>query len=387
MKRINSLDILKGAIIVIMSLDHFRDYFHFEAFFFNPTDPENTNPATFFIRWITHYCAPIFAFLAGVSAYIVGNKYDQKYLSKFLLSRGVWLVFVEIVIMNFGWRFDVNFSFLVLQVIWMLGICMILLSLMIWMSKKQILISSILIIFGHNILDRFDISGNLFWAILHKLEFFKLNDLNTLGIAYPILPWIGVMSLGYYFGHYYQRNYKSDHRIKLLRLTGVLSIVGFFVLRLLNSYGNSKPWIMYDLVSQSIYSFMDPQKYPPSLSYLLMTLGPMFLLLAILELRKKTFLSNVLIVFGRVPFFFYILHVYVIHLFAMIASEIYGFGWESMILKEPIWMLPSKLQGYGFTTLTMLILWVLFVISMYPICKKFGDYKMKNKQKKWLSYL
>lgn len=118
-----------------------------------------------------------------------------------------------------------------------------------------------------------------------------------------------------------------------------------------------------------------------------MTLGPMFLLLAILELRKKTFLSNVLIVFGRVPFFFYILHVYVIHLFAMIASEIYGFGWESMILKEPIWMLPSKLQGYGFTTLTMLILWVLFVISMYPICKKFGDYKMKNKQKKWLSYL
>ena len=132
---------------------------------------------------------------------------------------------------------------------------------------------------------------------------------------------------------------------------------------------------------------MDPQKYPPSLAYLLMTLGPVFILLALLETSKKTLLSRILMVFGRVPFFFYILHIYFIHLFAMLVAEISGFGWRSMILKDPIWMLPSKLEGFGFSTFVMLLLWVCFVIFMYPICKKFGDYKINNKQKKWLSYL
>jgi len=203
MKRIDSLDILKGIIIVLMSLDHFRDYFHSEAFFFNPTDPENTNAITFFIRWVTHYCAPIFAFLAGVSAYIVGNKYNKKYLSKFLLTRGLWLVFVEIVIINFGWRFDITFSYIVLGVIWMLGICMILMSLLIWMSNKKVLIFSLLVIFGHNLLDLFDISGSFLWAMLHQQEFFKLSETSTLVVGYPLVPWIGVMSLGYFFGYYY----------------------------------------------------------------------------------------------------------------------------------------------------------------------------------------
>ena len=387
MKRINSLDILKGIIIVVMSLDHFRDYFHYEAFFFNPTDPLQTNNATFFIRWITHYCAPVFAFLAGISAFIVGNKYDKKYLSKFLLSRGVWLIFVEIVIMNFGWRFDIEFNFLVLQVIWMLGICMILLSGLIWLSLKKILIFSLFIIFGHNLLDVFDISGNFIWAVIHKLDFFNYSESKTLVVAYPIIPWVGVMSLGYFFGQFFQKEFPQDLRIKILKRVGIISIIGFFVVRFLNSYGNSKTWINYDLFSQTIYSFMDPQKYPPSLSYLLMTLGPMFLLLAVFELYKKTTFSNIFIVFGKVPFFFYILHVYFIHFFAMIAAEFSGFGWEIMILKQPIWMLPSNLEGFGFNTLLMLILWICFVAFMYPICKKFGEYKMNNKQKKWLSYL
>ena len=387
MKRINSLDILKGLIIVLMSLDHFRDYFHYEAFIFNPTDPERTNIATFFIRWITHYCAPVFAFLAGISAYIIGNKYDKKYLSKFLLSRGIWLVFVEIAIMNFGWKFDLEFNFIVLQVIWMLGICMILLSVIIWLSLRQILIFSLLIIFGHNLLDFFDISGNFIWAVIHKLEFFNYSETKTIAVVYPIIPWIGVMSLGYFFGQFYQKDFSQDLRIKILKRFGVISIIGFFIVRFLNLYGNSKTWTNYDLFSQTIYSFMDPQKYPPSVSYLLMTLGPMFLLLVVFELFKKTSLSNIFTVFGKVPFFFYILHVYFIHFFAMIATEFTGFGWQLMILKQPIVMLPSNLEGFGFNTFVMLILWICFVAFMYPICKIFGRYKMNNKQKKWLSYL
>ena len=386
MKRIDSLDILKGIIIVLMSLDHFRDYFHSEAFFFNPTDPENTNAITFFIRWVTHYCAPIFAFLAGVSAYIVGNKYNKKYLSKFLLTRGLWLVFVEIVIINFGWRFDITFSYIVLGVIWMLGICMILMSLLIWMSNKKVLIFSLLVIFGHNLLDLFDISGSFLWALLHQQEFFKLSETSTLVVGYPLVPWIGVMSLGYFFGYYYKREYNQENRIKKLKTLGLCFVGGFFLVRMVNSFGNFIPWTNYEVFSKTVFSFMNPHKYPPSLSYLLMTLGPMFLFLALLELRKKTCLSQALMVFGRVPFFFYILHIYFIHLFAMLATEIYGFGWESMILKTPIWMLPSKFEGFGFSTLWMLILWLCFVVFMYPICKKFADYKINNKQKKWLSY-
>ena len=161
-----------------------------------------------------------------------------------------------------------------------------------------------------------------------------------------------------------------------LKRVGIISIIAFFAVRFLNSYGNSKTWINYDLFSQTVYSFMDPQKYPPSLSYLLMTLGPMFLLLAVFELYKKTTFSNIFIVFGKVPFFFYILHVYFIHFFALIAVELTGFGWELMILKQPIWMLPSNLEGFGFNTLTMLLLWVCFVAFMYPMCKKFGEYKI-----------
>ena len=387
MKRIDSLDILKGAIIVLMSLDHFRDYFHLEAFYYAPTDPEYTNAATFFIRWITHYCAPVFAFLAGVSAYIVEKKYDKKYLSKFLWSRGLWLVFVEIIIMNFGWRFDIAYNYIVLQVIWMLGICMILMSLLIWLSNKRVLIFSLIVIFAHNLLDLFDISGNFLWALLHQQEFFKLGETSTLVVAYPLVPWIGVMSFGYFFGGYYNKEYDPIKRVKILKTLGLCLVGGFFIVRFINSFGNFMPWTNYGDFSKTLFSFMNPHKYPPSLSYLLMTLGPMFLFLALLELRKKSFLSRALMVFGRVPFFFYILHVYFIHLLAMLATEIYGFGWESMILKTPIWMLPSKLEGFGFSTLWMLILWVCFVIFMYPICKKFGDYKKNNKQKKWLSYL
>jgi uncharacterized membrane protein len=258
---------------------------------------------------------------------------------------------------------------------------------LVWMKKRNIFIFSLVVIFGHNLLDLFNISGNLFWAIFHQLEFFSIGDSTTLLIAYPIFPWIGLMSLGYFFGYYFRIDFSPEKRIKLLETLGFCFIGGFFLVRILNSYGNSKPWIHYETFSQSLFSFMDPQKYPPSLSYLLMTLGPVFIILALLETSKKTRLSKVLMVFGRVPFFFYIIHIYFIHLFAMLVAEISGFGWEIMILKDPIWMLPSKLEGFGFSTFVMLLLWVCFVIFMYPICKKFGDYKINNKQKKWLSYL
>ena len=186
---------------------------------------------------------------------------------------------------------------------------MILMSGLVWMKKRNIFIFSLIVIFGHNLLDLFNISGNLFWAIFHQLEFFSVGDSTTLVIAYPIVPWIGLMSLGYFFGYYYRIDFNHEKRIRILQTIGFCFIVGFFLVRILNSYGNSKPWTNYENFSQTLFSFMDPQKYPPSLSYLLMTLGPVFILLGVLETRKKTLLSKFLMVFGRVPFFFYILHI------------------------------------------------------------------------------
>lgn len=386
MKRVISLDILKGLIIVIMSLDHFRVFFHSNAFLFNPTDPENTDTITFLMRWITHYCAPVFSFLAGTSAFIVGNKTNKKYLSNFLFTRGLWLIFVEVAIMNFGWRFDVQYTYVVLQVIWVLGICMVALSQIIRLTNKQILVFSLVVIFGHNLLDRFEISNHFLWAVFHQLEIFEFKNFSNIVVAYPFLPWIGVMSLGYFFGQYYVKGFDSKTRIKLLMNTGLYSIIGFFIVRVFNSYGNAKLWQYFDDHTSTLYAFFDPNKYPPSLSYVLMTLGPMFLLLGILEITKKNKLSEFFIVFGKVPFFFYILHVYFIHALALAYAELTGFGFESMLLKAPIWM-TSHLKGFGLSTPILLICWVVFVLLMYPLCKVFGNYKLKNKHKKWLSYL
>tara|TARA_B110000091_G_C13819478_1_gene479835 strand:- start:3885 stop:5000 length:1116 start_codon:yes stop_codon:yes gene_type:complete len=370
--------------MVIMALDHIRDFIHFPAFFFDPADPEQSTLPIFFTRFITHFCAPIFCFLAGTSAFMAGKRKSKKELSSFLLKRGLWLVFVELVIVNFGWFFDIYFTTLGLMVIWSLGISMLLLAGLIHLRRNVILLFSLLLIFGHNLIDTVHFNGNVFWSILHEFSIYNLDSGREFFVAYPIIPWVAVMSLGYYFGPFYDKSYDSVKRKNLFNTIGFLAITAFVFLRFTNLYGDPIPWENYGLFSKSLISFLNPSKYPPSLDYLLMTLGAAFIFLANSE-KLKGKVVDFFSTFGRVPFFYYILHLYLIHLIAILFAEFSGFGWQTMILQD--WVTESPiLKGFGYPLWVVYTVWIGIILLLYPICKKFDTYKQNNKDKWWLSY-
>lgn len=371
--------------MVIMALDHTRDYFHYSANFFDPADATLTTLPIFFTRWITHFCAPIFCFLAGLSAFFAGRNKTKKELSIFLIKRGVWLVFVEMIIVDFAWYFDIHFRTFNLQVIWSLGVSMILLAALIHLPRKFILIISCLLIFGHNLLDNTHFGHNLFWSIIHERYQYSFASAGHLNVGYPLIPWFAVMSLGYCFGIFYDKSYGTDRRKKLFNILGFSSIVLFILLRWSNWYGNPTPWLHYDTYSKELVSFLNPAKYPPSLLYLLMTLGAALILLANSEnLRGK--IVNFFCTFGRVPFYYYVLHLYLIHIMAMLFSQLSGFGWRLFILPNWIGRVPA-MKGYGYPLWVVYVVWIGLVAILYPICKQFDKYKQAHKEKWWLSYL
>ncbi|RFM28309.1 DUF1624 domain-containing protein [Deminuibacter soli] len=383
--RIASIDLLKGLVMVIMALDHVRDYFHASAYSFDPADPNQTTLFLFFTRWITHFCAPAFSFLAGVSACIAGRKKTKAQLASFLITRGLWLIVMELTIIGFGWYFDVTFGNLGLLVIWSLGISMIVLSALIYLPRTAILLFSCLLIFGHNLLDNVHAEGSILWAILHEQQPFQLTAHTQLLVGYPIIPWIAVMALGYYTGSFYEASVAPEKRKKLFNYTGSAALVLFIILRWTNVYGDARPFEHFGSISKDIVSFLNPSKYPPSLHYLLMTLGVTFLFLANSEkLRGKVvdFFST----FGRVPFFYYILHIYLIHILASLFAKMQGFGWNKMVFKTWITMDPN-VKGYGFDLWVVYLIWIVIIAALYPLCRRFDQYKQAHKEKKWLSYL
>lgn len=384
--RIQSIDLLKGLVMVVMALDHVRDYFHYSAFFFDATDPEQTTWPIFITRFITHFCAPAFSFLAGTSAFMIGKRKSPAELSSFLFKRGLWLVFVEIIIINFAWKFDLNFTHIGLQTIWSLGISMIVLAGLIHFPKKMILVFSLLIIFGHNLLDNIHFDGSYLWAILHERQKFEFTEGHTVIFAYSLLPWIAVMSLGYCFGSLYDSSFDAQKRKQLLNGLGIASIALFFILIAFNMYGDPLQWTNYGDVSKTLMSIFNISKYPPSLLYLLVTLGGTLLFLANAE-KLKGNVVNFFCVFGRVPFFYYILHLYLIHLMAVIAAEFTGFGWEIMVSMPTFITRVEALKGYGFNLITVYVVWIIVILLLYPLCKKFDNYKQSHKEKWWLSYL
>jgi uncharacterized membrane protein len=351
---------------------------------FDPTDPEKTNAAIFFTRWITHFCAPAFSLLAGISAYLVGMRKSKAELARFLLSRGIWLMFIELTVVNFGWFFDVHFSTIPLLVIWVLGVSMVCLAALIHLPFKAILAFSLVVIFGHNLLDNLHFEGSFFWSFLHERNFFPISETRTVVMAYPLLPWVGVISLGYFMGSFYNKIIEAKKRQQLFTYLGIACVLLFFALRGLNGYGNPKPWSTYETALQTFFSFMDPLKYPPSLSYLLMTLGPTFLFLGLAE-NLKGKVVEVISVFGKVPFFYYIVHLYIIHLGAMLLAELTGYGWQIMLLPEWIGRV-TELQGYGLSLGGTYLVWLAIVAMLYPLCLKFSNYKLAHKEKWWLSY-
>lgn len=370
--------------MVVMALDHVRDYFHYSAFMFDPADPTQSTLPIFFTRWVTHFCAPAFSFLAGLSAYMVGKRKAKNELSGFLLKRGLWLVFIEMTVVNFAWYFDIYFRSPGLLVIWSLGISMIVLAALVHLPRKLILLFSLLLIFGHNLLDNIQNDGNVLWAILHQFSIFQLREGVEFAVLYPVIPWIAVMALGYYFGSFYDNSFGSVKRKKMFTYIGISALVLFVTLRFINQYGDPLPWKDDNTTTKDLISFLNPSKYPPSLLFLLMTLGATFLFLAHAE-KLKGRVVDFFSTFGRVPFFYYILHIYLIHAIALLFAELSGFGWQMMILPDWITEMPA-LKGYGFPLWVVYAVWVGVVVLLFPLCKKFDKYKQAHKEKWWLSY-
>ena len=391
--RIESIDILRGVVMVIMALDHSRDYFHLSnsvlVAAISPTDMATTTPFLFFTRFITHYCAPVFVFLAGTSSFLYGSKKTKAELSKFLFTRGVWLIVLEFVVNNFVWQFDLGYNLIVLQVIWAIGISMVCLSALIYLPKKALLLVGIILVAGHNLLDGIVMQGNSFqsivWYILHQRQPILLESGQALRFSYPIIPWVGVIVLGYCFGTFYQRDYNPPLRKKWLLRLGLGAIALFFIIRGINVYGNLEPWAIQKNNIFTVMSFFNVTKYPPSLSFVLITLGPAMLFLYGIE-NIKNKITDFFLVFGRVPLFYYFLHIFVIHLFAILAILILDGDWYSLVTTER-GLSAQMLSKYGHSLLVVYLVWIGVLIFLYPFCKKYMIYKANNKDKWWLSYL
>ncbi|MBI2731007.1 MAG: DUF1624 domain-containing protein [Sphingobacteriales bacterium] len=394
--RFQSIDVLRGLVMVIMALDHVRDFLYKADLSkaadaaLDPTNMQTTFPALFFTRWITHFCAPIFVFLAGTSIYLMCQRKTKAEISSFLFKRGLWLIFVELIIISFSWTFNPFFNLFVMQVIWAIGISMLLLGVLIHLPVKAIFIIGLVIVAGHNIMDIPTVSAGLKGSFLSDLIYFSNFSVHPLWgdhfviIVYAFLPWTGVMLLGYCFGMFFKKEVDPLYRRKMLIRIGTGLVLLFIVLRIINVYGDPLPWSSQPRGPvYSFLSFLNLNKYPPSLMYLCMTLGPGILFLAFIEKVQNKF-TAIFNIYGRVPMFYYILHFYFIHLIVVVVFYAQGFGTKDIVPEGiPFFFKPN---GLGFGLWGVYAVWAALVIGLYPLCKKYNQYKSTH-SKWWLSYL
>ena len=369
--------------MVIMALDHVRDYFSIATF--DPVDLSKTDLPFFFTRWITHYCAPTFIFLAGVSAFLFGQKVDdKKKLFKFLITRGLWIVFLEFTIVRFGWFFNFDYSFSVAQVIWAIGWSMVVLSGLIFLPWRVVGIIGLAIIVFHNLLDPIIPSsfGSMDWAwkILHEGGPIQVSN-SLVYVAYPLLPWIGVMAAGYGFGSLFLLPEKK--RINTFLKIGSGLIISFIIIRSINFYGDASLWAHQQSLTFTILSFLNCTKYPPSLLYLLMTLGPAILLLAWFE-KIKGWFAVFFVTIGKVPMFYYVCHLLLIHSLIVLDAAIHDFNTDYLFSSKAPWMAKER-YGYGLPGVYMA--WLIVVGILFPLCSWFVSVKQRNKDKWWVSYV
>lgn len=382
--------------MVIMALDHVRDFFYkvnleeAGSAATGPTDLETTYPMLFFTRWITHFCAPIFVFLAGSSIYLMSLKKTKQELSMFLIKRGFWLVIVEAIIITLGWTFNPLYNLIILQVIWAIGVSMILLGVLVLLPYKIIFAIGFIIVFGHNLLDYPAISSGLKGSALADFLYFSNFSVYSpfkdhyILIVYSFLPWTGVMLLGYSFGKLYAPSVDAAWRRKKLIQLGAGLLLLFVLLRFSNLYGDPVAWTTQSRGPvYTFLSFLNVNKYPPSLLFLCITIGTGILFLAFIEKVQNRF-TAVMNIYGRVPMFYYILHFYIIHILVVIIFYIQGFGNKDIVTPNvPFLFRP---QAFGFNLWGVYAVWAFVVIVLYPLCKKYNAYKSTHQQW-WLSYL
>ncbi len=403
--RIDSVDLLRGLVMVIMLLDHTRDFVHSDALRFDPTDLTKTYPLLFYTRWVTHFCAPIFVFLAGTGAYFqVARGKSKPELSRFLVTRGLWLIFLELTVvrLNIFWDFDLQFLGM-MQVIWTFGWCMIVLAGLIHLPIRLIAAFGLAMIAFHNLADGITVAGwrgpgtpvpdalAKLWTILHQGGLFPIGGWPSpvIFILYPLIPWIGVMAAGYAFGRVY--DWPAEERRKKLMQWGVATTLVFVLVRLTNIYGNPGDWSVQKSAAMTVVSFLNLQKYPPSLLYLMMTLGPALIALSLWERYnappgevRLNWFARAFVTFGRVPLFFYLLQWPTAHLAGYLLSIAFGkpigifFGFQ-----EPGAPLPPDV---GFNLGVVYAVWIAGTLLLYPLCRWYAGFKARRRDW-WLSYL
>jgi uncharacterized membrane protein len=388
--RVESIDIVRGLVMIVMALDHVRDFFHRDAFLDSPTNLATTTPVLFLTRWITHYCAPVFVFLSGISAYLAGQKKTKSELSTYLIKRGCWLILAELVIVSFGLSFDPAFSSFLLQVIWVIGWSMVALGLMVKAPTVVIVMVGLCIFLAHNMLDYLPAANenkSMAMDLFLRAQWseYRIAGGKTIKVAYAILPWMSVMFLGYVCGKIFTANYSSAKRRKVLITIGAGMMVFFVLLRLLNSYGDPSPWQTQNNFLFTLFSFVNTTKYPPSLLYLCMTIGPALVVLGLIE-GRTWFFGKLLLVYGKVPFFYYVLHFYLIHLLCVATFFINGGEHKEAFDTSAPLLIYGRPVHFGFDLWVVCLVWILVVAMLYYPCQWFGGYK-KNHRQWWLSYV
>jgi len=375
--RLLSIDALRGLVILFMLLDHVRETFLLHRQVSDPMDIASTEPALFFSRTLAHLCAPVFVLLTGLSAWLFGEKYAGKAdVSAFLFKRGLFLVVLEFTLVNFAWTFQLPPSVIYLQVIWAIGLSMIALSLLVWLPRWLLLTLSLAIIAGHNLLDGLHFAPesalHVPWAILHDRGWIDVGDSLRLRTSYPLLPWIGVIGLGYALGPWFARVADAGSRQQSLLLGGVAGLLGFVGLRLLNGYGE-KPWAVEDTTVQTLMAFFNITKYPPSLLFITLTVSIGLLLLLAFERLQTRRWIRWLTVFGSAPMFFYLLHLYVLKVLYVIAVALFGLNQGSY---------------FGFDSVpTIWLVSLLLAVTLYPAVRWFSALKSRRRDIGWLKYL
>lgn len=394
LSRLHCVDLLRGVVMVFMALDHTREFFSGSPF--APEDLAHTSGPLFFTRFVTHFCAPTFFLLAGASGYLsLANGKSKAQVSKFFWRRGCWLVFLDFTVVAYAWTNHLPMWFS--GVLWTLGWSMIFMAALVWLPKAAITALGAGIIVTHNLLDgvgpeRFGRFGWL-WQILHGHGWFWIDPQSAFFVLWPLIPWVGVMAVGYALGAWLRR---KEWR-KPVFLLGALLTAVFFFLRAFNLYGNSQarlswfplaagPWSAQATPVLTIISFFDTLKYPPSLQFLLMTLGPALMALAWFDkIHAEAPAAKILSVFGRVPLSFYVAHLFVIHTLAVWVALLCGQKAAWLLYGGPMIYRPPT--GYGHGLPFIYAMWLAVLLMLYPACMWFGTLKQQHPEWWWLRYL
>lgn len=387
--RIATIDLMRGFVMVIMALDHARDFYHTDAFVYDPTDLGRTTPILFFTRFITHFCAPTFVLLAGTAVRISEQRKSKRELSMFLLTRGLWLVLLEVTVVRFGILFQLHYDLIIFQVIWAIGISMVVMSAVVRLPFKAILAIGLIIVFGHDLLHGIRLEPGdrvlVVWTFIHQVNFVEIFPGVSAFVNYPFLPWFGILVMGYCLGELFGKRFDGSWRRQLLLNVGLACLLLFAVLRYFNLYGDPFPWSQQKNGLYTFMSFLNVTKYPPSLHYTLLMTGTVLMIMSWLE-KGRMVLSRPLVVFGRVPLFYYVLHFYLLHLGALILYMISSgktLGEIDFHFNAGFGGLP---RGYGYPLIAGYIAWIAVVLILYPACKWYDEYKTTH-NRWWLRYL